>query len=701
MTYYSSSDYTERYYVDFIDIDGNAWHISIQDPTFSGTATELTGAETPIEWIGAGDESQTDVVLGSTGTLRFLCLDGQESIFAQGALFPDIINDRKVVVTRNFPQGGEDNWYIIWQGFIKPEQYTQEWDRTPYEIELPIVSAIAATEFFPMPDYDDVQDVETIADLIWYVLGLLGCTFTKLLTNKPVYEDFYGNVQYVTYNGQSVPAHWTESYATPLYFYDYEGDGVKPKMIKDVLETLCYPYGKIYEYQTYIAVCMNAGKWISGDDELYELANDNNSRFSASSIPLNELTLSSLQIAGTDNKVSLISRPSKVSFDGKLETDDDIFEMSDEYYNQPINITDSTKLSHRDLNRKYRALYHFNNQIINTNFGANWWFSDNGDFFCRVVDVDGSDRDGYTYSTLIPFGLYIRGGKSMSFDINRGVRTVELLNKIKMSLKVYAYMPNAQMFESSKNPVHGTYETGGTGVDYIAALYVLLLDVTNPNSRKYLDCSPGENHIDQWSWKPYSNTTPLIEASNLQYLNESCVALFNEPRDAGDTKPHTLRLLMAVVNSNNLENAAPMLVQVKFEYERDNTFTTSGLINAFEEVNDSIVINRQVTDTGGSGEAVEVKYKTMCGRNFIKLNGSANVPYNSFCDAQKYIDLQNRKKLEIEAVKFTIPFVMSPFLVNDTDTNEVYVPVAVGMNPRMNTCRLTLVTTNIGINQPT
>lgn len=336
MTYFSTSDYNDYYVIPFVDIDNNEWKITIQSPNGDAPMDpiELVGAANPIEWFGVGDEDQTRVVLGSTGTLRLVCTDNTKTHFAQGYLFPELINERRVQVTRKRVSGTSVVWDLIWQGFIKPEQYTQDWDAAPYEIELPIVSPIAASEYFTMPDYNSVVEKSTIADLLWYVFYLLGCDIHNLITNKPVYEDFNGNTQT---DENDRPLHWTQGVASCYFFYDFEGDGIKPKTLKEVLETICYPYGKVNDCRDYVTVMMAAGKWISGENYLYELdmthTSINYHRFvllngNQSSI---EFDIEDLQIASTDNSATLISKPSSVSFDNTINVDSEIYETSGKY----------------------------------------------------------------------------------------------------------------------------------------------------------------------------------------------------------------------------------------------------------------------------------------------------------------------------------------------------------------------------------
>jgi hypothetical protein len=103
----------------------------------------------------------------------------------------------------------------------------------------------------------------------------------------------------------------------------------------------------------------------------------------------------------------------------------------------------------------------------------------------------------------------------------------------------------------------------------------------------------------------------------------------------------------------------------------------------------------------GSGEALSISFKTRAGNNNAKFQNI--VPYNGFCDYPNYIDKQNREKIEISEATFErvidqwsgARFYIAAQYCVVVDGSKVYVPVAVGMNPRMNTIKLILVTTNV------
>lgn len=684
MIYYDKNDYSERYYIDFLDIDGNEWHVSIQDPTGSFTPIELTGASNPVEWMGVGDEEQTRVVLGSTGTLRLVCTEETQNEFALGAIFPNVINDRRVVVSRNFPEGGQDRWFTMWQGFIKPEQYTQNWDRTPHEIELPIISLIAATEFFLMPDYDQVQDKETIADLIWYIFDLLGCNVNKLITNKPVYEDFNGLTQEDDYGR---PYHWTQGVASPLYFYELEGDGAKPKTLKDVLETICYPYGKVNDCMDYVTVLMVAGKWISGEVRLYELDMDRTSINYHRFVAINgnqgptQIDISSLQIASTDNSTTLIAIPASVNFSNTVNVDGDVMEISEKYIKSSLPFSvdildDTSKVTKVDLNATDKYTYHFTGEYVERilytpvyEYGMQEGAND--PLFCRVVVVSTSDG-GYTYSYNLetPLAFYIpKGYYFYAFDVPTKIKSFAGRNKVKVSFDVYS----AQTLGKSS-----------TGEVFNNFFLVMIIDV---DENKYLDLSdrqwkPLPANYQDWSWKSVTNLT-------------DCKVTFNEPRNSSDKSLHTLRFAFTAKTGSGYGSQYDFYIKPKIEYVRDDAYTKPMVVGTFI---DTLINAGNKSTLGSSGEVINVDFKTMCGRTSTVVNGNGFIPNNSFCDSQNYIDIGNRRKIELAAVKLTADFIAKPFHVNDGQT--VYFPVAIGINAIDNTLRVTLVSTNIGTTQP-
>ena len=116
----------------FKSIDDTLYSVNIYDATYTGTPVELTGAAVPFETQEDGDEDMLTPVRVSTGTLRLI------NVGSLDALIPMTPKARPVTLTHT------ENGATItdWQGYIQQAQFTQQWTATPYEIELPVVSAL-------------------------------------------------------------------------------------------------------------------------------------------------------------------------------------------------------------------------------------------------------------------------------------------------------------------------------------------------------------------------------------------------------------------------------------------------------------------------------------------------------------------------------------------------------------------------------
>ena len=678
MTHYVDNDYIERYFVRFVDVEGSQWRISIQAPFFNGTATELTGAEFPIEWEGEGDESQTDVVLGSTGNLRLICLEGQESIFSIGNIMPSMINDRRVQVMR------ENR--IIWQGFIKPETYMQEWDSTPYEIELPIVSMIAASEYFYMPDYSDVEQVNTIRELLRYVISLCGCSVDYLITNNPIYRDFLGNTQYITIGGQSVPAQWIEGYATSHYFYDEKNGEMQPKTIRDVFELICSPYGKLHEYGRNIFILMRGDlSGIADGKEWYLDMNDYSQTRFYENHRVFEIGLSDIITSGTDNTQSIIAKPESLSFESSPDIDTDIFKLSSDmitgidgstaapsyWYGQP-----ASGITRYIFDIPYGNIKP--NVITRSNASNNYLC------FCRVVEADGTenvkidnDHVKTKLSVTSPLAFMLHQGHQVGiFKLEKGLRTRAGYNKIELKITSNRALDN-----------------GGDGdIDKIA---LKIYDITT--DRYY--------SISKNLWFDINGYTPdtgEYDLDNPTVLISSNSATITFALAGDMDEEHYLEFTVVAAGADS--NSHYFTIEMKY-IAIDELIVPPDIKNSTPYkifLNDLVKYGRS-SKYGGSGDEISINFKTMAGIKSRVINGSVDLPYNSFCDAQSFIDISNRKKIEIKAAKFKsyrysnhiFDLVTSYALIKDVNEGITYIPVAVGMNPRMNTISLMLVSTNI------
>lgn len=712
MIYHRPQDYAERYYIPFSDVEGNEWKVSIQQPEYEGTATALQGAEMPVEWMGRGDEDQEEVVLGSTGTIRIICRkeDVQSNLLEQGNLLPKYINDRRVQVLRY--SGG--NWDVAWQGFIVPQTLSQDWDAAPFEIELPIASVVACMEYFPMPMTNDncygaFAEVTNIADMLRRIFCWSGCDMRNIITNKRIYQDFNGQLQYK--NDEAV--HWTQGVITSQWFYTIENGIMNPKTFKDVLETIAYPFGKIQEYSKDVCFVM---RWKhdadSGDPQsppmLYALTvwSDYENSVLASSVRFSDyariqrLLLKAIHTEGEDNKQDKVMAPSAVSFSSESENNATVFEMSEKSIKSSLPMDVNQEVLPIYITRVaeglFRYVYAIDKFYVNTQFMKDFSFSYSpaytGTFnylntlaFCRSVDVTiNTDEKSYAMSLPVSFGLFFNLNADLAtsrsavckFTVPMGIKTVVGINNIKLSVTAY------DMNEQEPTP-------NGLAIS-IKDLY---------NNRDYA-------HVGTtWDWQVGTPDSHVwISVSDLMKEGNDRLLWFNELRGLDDDGLHEIQIEVQC-SGNILHWIGTAFCSVKLEYVTNKwmqeeeegvwTFPERAVIASFSDG----ITNRAQVQCEGNGEALSIGFKTRAGDNNAKFRGNI-IPHNGFCDYPNYIDKQNREKIEMDAVKVEQYFDTQYFnLIGNycvvLDGSKVYVPVAVGMNPRMNTIKLILVTTNV------
>lgn len=709
MEYYVSKDYKPRYVIPFDDVDGNHWKVSIQEPNFVGNETTLTGGEFPVRWEGEGDESQEEVVLGSTGRLSIVCLAGQESLFTVGNILPREINDRRVQVLRDM---GSGNWYPYWQGFIKPETLSQDWDAAPYEIELPIVSAVAAMEYFLMPlpnqphenmnAYDELFfGVTNIAGLLRAIIAASGCDFRNIITNWSWYYDMTGEVKMIPrpgFPGEYYEMHWTQGTASSLFFYDVEDGVMQPKTFKDVLENICYPYGKIHEYGKDFAVMMRTMDDAANISQLFYMPvwedyetgefSDEVRFITYTDVPLYKILMSDVLPAGADNAISNISAPSLVSFRNDVEKKKEIFELTDKFIKPTLPLGDTWAgkpiISSNDaFNGMTRYLYCIDKQYVDLTFADNWHF-DNDMAFCRVIEAKGESNETVNYDITAPLAFCFNRQTSYvntKFTPKIGFLTRPTRNRIKLTLKCWYF--------GEEDSINGTYMSGPAN----ANISFLVKDIT---ASKYLNYSSGS-----WVWE---DTTNGNDVSKMTFENGECTLMFNEFRvynEQGVTTDNSLHKLeftfAGYSNIGSVGTYGQLYMTFKLEYVKNATIYEDVIMNEF---GGSVLNNGNNQTLGGNGEKLKINFETMAGKKQT-IDGSMMLPANSFCNSKEFIDLEQREKIEIEAAQFerytqgikNFDFALNYIVVKDGQ--KVFIPVAVGMNPRMNTLKLTLVSTNV------
>lgn len=706
MTYYRPQEYAEHYIVPFSDVDGNEWKVSIQEPWYEGSVVTLLGGETPVEWTGRGDESQDEVILGSTGNIRLICTADTAQHFVKGALLPDHINERRVQVFQKI----NNIWALFWQGFILPETFSQDWDATPYEIELTIVSVVAALEYMPMPlktepGYSDFEEETDIAGLLRVIFSWCGAEISNIVTNKRYYEDFNGETQS---SAVSPIVHWTQGKVSFSHFYDRENGQIRPKTFKDVVETIAYPYGKVQDYGYDVCFLMRWKHDAVPAEDNYKLFNINIWVDYNNSVPatgnrfgdytdIPRLSLSALHPESTDNTTSIISAPSSVHFSVEPKTSKTIFELSEKYVDPSLPIGDT--LSGKPIEQasfsnpqRSRFLYALNTSYIHKDFVEELTVSNTRDSqlenypFCKVVDVTADVPGKFSLETSVPLGLCFnvnainnaRTRQTIAFTIPTGIKTRPKATLAKLTLKVYRI--------NEWDPGDWSSESEQLGKNF---------QINDLSNNRWLTFSNGN-----WDWVVNESNFLL---SNMMNNNGSYELYFNEKRESTDTELHHLRLFFNVFADNALDGNTygRVFIDVKLEYVQNDFldgiyFPEQSILSSFAK---GISYTRDVRGNS-NGEPLDISLETQAGNRNASIDGSVALPFNSFCDATKYMDMQDREKIELEAVKSErywwggYYWLAGQYAVI-IDGDKVYIPVAIGMNPRMNTIKLILVTTNV------
>lgn len=151
-----------RWQIKFRNMDDIKLRVDIYDPSYSGnTPIQLTPGSSPISTKEDDSDEVVMPIRTQSGYIRFMVKDA--SIL--DIIKPQSFVDRPVVL--RYDSTLTD---VLWVGFLKPEQYTQPWRPTPYEIELPLLGVLATMqniEFTQSEGYVSIFSLfQTIASYI-------------------------------------------------------------------------------------------------------------------------------------------------------------------------------------------------------------------------------------------------------------------------------------------------------------------------------------------------------------------------------------------------------------------------------------------------------------------------------------------------------------------------------------------------------
>ena len=303
--------WTTRFFTEFRDDDQGSWRVDIQAPDYSGAPVRLTPAGNPLEWMSCGSESQTENMIGGTGTLRLLIeTPEQMTLFTANGVLPNSALSRRVVVTREA--------LTVWVGYVQMQTFSQDWEAAPVEIELPLMDTVEAISHI----YIDTDETATTTMQLLrsaYAKALQGDGYEreKKAGQTPTGYEVGGvsvtdfarcdTPQYWGRTGPSATKTWSDAQVFTAYYVGPEQDGER-KTYAEAITQILAPFGRLSQ----IGARWFIGKYHTSTSGYYYKPNPAKPDKWEATEPAVTTDIS-YAVAGSDNNQSVLPIPSKVT----------------------------------------------------------------------------------------------------------------------------------------------------------------------------------------------------------------------------------------------------------------------------------------------------------------------------------------------------------------------------------------------------
>ena len=162
-----------RWQIKFKSFTGHDRCVNIYVNGYTGAITQLIPSDKPFVTNEVEDDDLLTPVRYSTGYISVINQGGLNNIM------PTMPKDRFVTLT-------EGNT-VLWQGYIKVQQFSQPWRAEPYTMKFPIISAIAVTDGIQLNwDYLYNHSVYRlrIARILYDTITYSGAEYSKIVFPK-------------------------------------------------------------------------------------------------------------------------------------------------------------------------------------------------------------------------------------------------------------------------------------------------------------------------------------------------------------------------------------------------------------------------------------------------------------------------------------------------------------------------------------
>lgn len=213
----------------FRSLDDIAYRVDIFEENYEGQPVVLLGGAHPFVTQETEDE---DIFLPLRTSSGYLTLVIEDASVVDDIL-PQRMTDRYVELI------DESNNQTKWIGYVSPAQYSNVWNCTPFEMQLPLLSPLAALgdmEYHPLGRWASVGEV--LENIFENHLGFLPSSFAFQLLDDhidsiPFLNQKFSDLRFAkTYDFTSVPVKGNQ-----------EGVVMESYTVNDVLDAICRLFG--------------------------------------------------------------------------------------------------------------------------------------------------------------------------------------------------------------------------------------------------------------------------------------------------------------------------------------------------------------------------------------------------------------------------------------------------------------------------
>ena len=145
--------------IPFVSLDNTSYQVNIYEEGYQGNVVILKGGAQPFVTEELDDSDAFLPIRTSSGYITVIC----ESASLVNEILPVNVHDRYVELVDVTPNANK----VAWNGYIMPEEYSGDWNVTPFELSLPVASPIGASLAL---DYTAFERVVTIGDVLRKIL---------------------------------------------------------------------------------------------------------------------------------------------------------------------------------------------------------------------------------------------------------------------------------------------------------------------------------------------------------------------------------------------------------------------------------------------------------------------------------------------------------------------------------------------------